>query len=231
MRGPLPLHMQISEMLIRNIGAGLLADGTRLPPEREMAAELQIAVGTLRRALQDLTDKGLLERVQGSGNYVRARADALGVYAFFRLEHVDGGGLPTAGILSVDTLPKPECLPDFGRSTTAHRIRRLRLIDGTAAALEQIWLDGNRAKSPNADAFSESLYLHYEQTLGFTIARAEDRISFGPTPDWAPNAFGVPTGGTAGYIERMAWANDGESVEFSQTWFDKDVARYVTRFR
>ena len=42
-------------MLIRDIAAGRLSEGERLPPEREMAAELGIAVGTLRQALADLT--------------------------------------------------------------------------------------------------------------------------------------------------------------------------------
>jgi GntR family transcriptional regulator len=125
MRGPLPVHLQISEMLIREIAAGRLADGARLPTEREMAANLGIAVGTLRRALADLTEKGLLDRIQGSGNYVRARSDLLGVYAFFRLERIGGGGLPTADTLSVERLRKPSDLPEFGSANEAHRIRRL----------------------------------------------------------------------------------------------------------
>lgn len=48
----LPKYLQVSESLIRDIGAGVLADGTRLPPEREMAADLGISVGTLRKALR-----------------------------------------------------------------------------------------------------------------------------------------------------------------------------------
>ena len=51
----------------------------------QMAAGLGIAVGTLRKALASLEDKGLLERVQGSGNYVRAKADTGSIYAFLRL--------------------------------------------------------------------------------------------------------------------------------------------------
>jgi len=231
MRGPLPVHMQISEMLIREIAAGRLADGARLPPERDMAAELGIAVGTLRRALADLTQRALLERVHGSGNYVRARGDMQGVYAFFRLERIGGGGLPTADLISIETMEKPFDLPPFGTSDMAHRIRRVRRLDGTPAALEEIWLDGSRAEALSADDLSESLYLHYRTTLGFSIARIEDRVSIAPAPDWAPEAFGARPPELCGYIERVAWAGDGESVEFSRSWFDTGVARYVSRFR
>ncbi len=231
MRGPLPVHLQISEMLIREIGAGRLADGARLPPEREMAASLGIAVGTLRRALADLTEKGLLERIQGSGNYVRARSDFLGVYAFFRLERIDGGGLPTAEILSVDRLTKPADLPEFGSARQAHRIRRLRRLDGQPAAVEEIWLDGSRAERLERETLSESLYLHYRLALGFSIERAEDRIAVAPSPDWAPAEFAPLPKTVVGFIERIAWAGDGETVEYSRTWFDPGAARYVTRFR
>jgi len=69
----LPKYIQVSEMLIREIAAGHLSDGARLPPERDMAVGLDISVGTLRKALADLEDKGMLERVQGSGNFAASR--------------------------------------------------------------------------------------------------------------------------------------------------------------
>lgn len=231
MRGPLPVHMQISEMLIREIAAGRLADGARLPPERDMAADLGIAVGTLRRALSDLTEMGLLQRVQGSGNYVRSQGEAAGVYAFFRLERIGGGGLPTADVISVETMEKPADLPRFGPAAHAHRIRRLRRLDGEPAAIEEIWLDGSRAESLSAEDLSESLYLHYRLALGFSIARAEDQVSVGVVPDWSPAAFAPRPGAVAGFIARFAFAGDGEGAEHSRTWFDPAVAHYVTRFR
>ncbi|MEO0693767.1 MAG: GntR family transcriptional regulator, partial [Pseudomonadota bacterium] len=65
----LPIYVQIAELLTRDIVAGRLIDGERLPPERDMAAELGVSVGTLRKALAVMSNKGLVERVQGSGNY------------------------------------------------------------------------------------------------------------------------------------------------------------------
>jgi hypothetical protein len=124
------MHQQISEMLIREIAAGRMIDGEKLPPEREMATGLSIAVGTLRKALADLDRKGLLERIQGSGNYVRARPDVASIYSMFRLELVEGGGLPTARVLSVDRLPKTADMPQFGSNAEGHRIRRLRSLGG-----------------------------------------------------------------------------------------------------
>lgn len=227
---PLPRHVQISEMLIREIMAGRILDGERLPPERDMAAGMGVAVGTLRRALADLQEKGLLDRVQGSGNYVRQKAQVASVYAMFRLELAQGGGLPTADVLSVDRLPKPDA-PPFGPSAEGHRIRRLRRLSGIPVAAEEIWLDGDRADRIEPADLSDSLYLHYRTRLGFWIARAEDSVTVAPAPDWVPAAFAPGAGAVCGHIERISWAQDGAPCEFSRTWFDPVRARYVQRLR
>ena len=163
--GALPRYQQVSELLIRDIAAGRLMDGARLPPEREMAADLNVAVGTLRKALQDLADKGLLERVQGSGNYVRARAEVDSIYALFRLELVTGGGLPSAQVLDV-ARAQARASASVRQAPDAHRIRRLRLLSGQPAAIEEIWLDAAHAPELRAEDLSQSLYLHYRTRSG-----------------------------------------------------------------
>ncbi len=227
----LPKYLSTAEFLIREIAAGRLADGERLPPERDMAAEMGLAVGTLRRALADLEEKGLLDRVQGSGNYIRNSPDITGLYGFFRLERPEGGGVPTAEILSIARLLKPPHAPAFGPDPAGHRIRRLRRLDGIPVAIEEIWLDGARTREIRRADLSDSLYLFYKKTLGFWIARTEDRVGLAQVPDWAPAGFAPAPGTLAGHVARLAQDQDGQDVEFSETWFDPARARYVARQR
>lgn len=229
--GALPLYLQVSETLIRDIAAGRLIDGERLPPERDMAAAMGIAVGTLRQALRTLTEKGLLVRVQGSGNYVRARADVPSVYALFRLELREGGGLPTAEVLSVERLAKDPALPPFGTHPEGHRIRRLRRLSGVPAAVEEIWLDAAHAARVSREDLSESLYLFYRERLGLWILTAEDRIGQGRLPDWAPAGFPHPPGTLLPEITRLSFARDGRAAEASRTWYDPDRVAYVARLK
>jgi GntR family transcriptional regulator len=229
--GSLPLYMQISELLIRDIAAGRLIDGEKLPPERDMASQLGIAVGTLRQALKDLTAKGMLNRVQGSGNYIRAKADPASVYALLRIELATGGGLPTAQVLSVDLLPKDLGLPDFGTTDMGHRIRRLRYLSGQVAAVEEIWLDASYIPQIAIGDLSESLYLYYRQRLGLWIARAEDSIGMGPLPDWTPKEFPHPPAKDLPLITRISFDQTGQSAEASRTWFDPETVRYVARLK
>ncbi|UWR02412.1 GntR family transcriptional regulator [Ruegeria conchae] len=226
----LPIYVQISELLIRDIAAGRLIDGERLPPERDMASNLNVSVGTLRKSLAELAKKGMLERIQGSGNYIRETGTQNSVYAMFRLELPEGGGLPRADILSVDHLQKPADLPEFGLSDHGSRVRRMRYLNDTIIAVEEIWLDES-AGTIDQNLLSDSLYRYYQQQLGFWITRAEDRVSIGSLPDWTPEGFTKSAGHTVGYIERFSWSEKAEPVEFSKTWFDPDRAKYVQRLK
>lgn len=226
----LPKSVQLSEMLIREIASGKLPDGARLPPEKEMAEDLGVATGTLRKALAILTDKGLLKRVQGSGNYIQARTDIESVYAFFRLELVQGGGLPTAEIVSVDCHVRPEQARKF-LSDYAHRIRRLRYLDSTPIAVEEIWLDADFIKTLAPGDLSDSLYFFYKQELGLIIASVEDWVGVGQVPAWRPDRFALAIGAPCGFIERYSYDQSARVSEYSQTWFNPAVARYVMRLQ
>lgn len=227
-RASLPKYLQISEYLIREIAAGRIRVGDRLPPERRMAEQMDTAVGTLRKALKQLEEQGVLERRHGSGNYVRNASQQASIYAFFRLERLTGGGLPRARVLSVDRQPKPDDLPSFGTGAEAHRIRRLRLLDDTIVAAEQIWLDADLSPDLDRATLPESLYLYYRERLGIWIARTEDRIGVGEMPDWGAET-GCAPGAPCGLAVRISTTQDGRCPEISQTWFNHERARYVAR--
>lgn len=225
----LPLHIQISELLTREIQAGLLADGEKLPPERELARSLEVSVGTLRKALQDLEDKGMLVRVHGSGNYINNKLDVENVYALFKLELLKGGGLPSADLLSVKRLIKPYDIPELGGSTYAFRFRRLRKLNSTLVAAEEVWLDGSYATSISEEHVSESLYLFYKDVLGFWITKTEDRVSISTLPTWAMRYWSENDSVPFGYVERISKDQDMKTAEFSRTWFDNTRALFVSR--
>ncbi|MEM9600753.1 MAG: GntR family transcriptional regulator [Pseudomonadota bacterium] len=224
---PLPRHTQISERLIREIASGLLADGTRLPPERQMARDCNVAIGTLRKALATLEEKGLLERRQGSGNYVRRKSGVRSIYSQFRLERPDGGGLPTAVILSVETVEAPASACAFGLPSPLLRIERQRALDDQPVAYERIWTA--MPDQPVCEtSISDSLYAWYRDTYGVIITRVEDKVGVAPLPDGA-RLNAIRSGQAAGYIERRAWDQADQPAEYSQTWFDSAQARFFSR--
>lgn len=228
---PLPVYLQIAELLARQIKAGYWRQGERLPTEAELAENLNVAVGTLRKALALLAEQGVLERVQGSGTYVKKVAGTRQIYELFRLELTTGPGLPTALILDVRRMPRPAHVPDFGGDSggLVWRVRRLRYLSQVPVALEEIWFDAAREDRLTAEDLGDSMYLFYQERYGIWIARVEDRVSAAPAPDWSCAPSGLVAGHVAGFIERLSWTASNAVAEYSQTWFDPAVCRYSSR--
>jgi DNA-binding GntR family transcriptional regulator len=228
---PLPVYLQVAELLARQIKAGYWHRGERLPTEAELAKTLDVAVGTLRKALALLSEQEVLERIQGSGTYVKNLAGTQRIYELFRLELTTGPGLPTAHILEVSRHRRPDHVPAFGdgNATDAWRVRRLRYLSKVPVALEEIWFDASHCNHFSPGEFGDSMYLFYQQRFGIWIARVEDRISAASAPSWALPPYGLTAGECAGYIERISWTPGNSVAEYSQTWFDPKVCRYSSR--
>lgn len=80
------LYLQVKDYIVEQIEQGVFKPGELIPPERELAESLKISRYTVRRALQELVEEGILFRVQGSGTYVREknnnfakRVDSIGI--------------------------------------------------------------------------------------------------------------------------------------------------------
>jgi GntR family transcriptional regulator len=65
------VYMEVADHLAARITAGELAPGARLAGERELAEEYGVALGTARRAVQELRDRGLVETLPAKGTYVK----------------------------------------------------------------------------------------------------------------------------------------------------------------
>ncbi len=224
---PLPVYLQIAELLARQLQAGFWRVGERLPTEAELSRQLGVAVGTLRKALALLEAQGALERIQGSGTYVKQVRGTGQIYELFRLELHDGPGLPTARVLDVARLPAPAGLALPGGA--AWRVRRLRFLNEVPVALEEIWFEGAGLRTLRAEEIGDSMYLFYQQRLERWISRVEDHVSAAPAPDWAAPPCALAPGACAGYIERISMDSADGVAEFSRTWFDPAVCRYSSR--
>lgn len=68
---PTPPFEQLRRQLAELISAGVLAPGDRLPPLRQLAADLGLAVGTVARTYRELERAGLVRSRRGGGTRVR----------------------------------------------------------------------------------------------------------------------------------------------------------------
>lgn len=70
-----PVYRQIMEQISDKINCGELSPGTQLPTEREMSIMTRISRGTIKRAYDELSSDGIIERLQGRGTFVSQLGD------------------------------------------------------------------------------------------------------------------------------------------------------------
>src|SRR3954451_13073792 len=78
---PVDLHLQVAAEIRRAIADGEAKPGERLPPARDLAAELGVNRNTVLRALRLLRDEGLLDFRRGRGVHVSGSAERGAVMA------------------------------------------------------------------------------------------------------------------------------------------------------
>jgi DNA-binding LacI/PurR family transcriptional regulator len=69
-----PKYQQVIEILARDIHKGKYKPGEKFPSEAALVQQFRTSRITIGRALRELTARGLVQRIAGSGTYVRARS-------------------------------------------------------------------------------------------------------------------------------------------------------------
>ena len=82
---PAPLYEKVKQAISKNIAAGIWRAHDRIPSEAELVAQFGFSRMTVNRALRELTDEGLLVRLQGVGTFV---AEPKGQSALFEIRSI-----------------------------------------------------------------------------------------------------------------------------------------------
>ena len=67
----IPIYRQLADIISAEIKSGAMPSGTKLPTVRELADEVQVARGTVKRAYEELHRNGEVEMTQGRGTFVK----------------------------------------------------------------------------------------------------------------------------------------------------------------
>ncbi len=106
---PEPIYRQIKNQIASRIHGGDWPPGQKLPSENELVAALGVSRMTINRALRELTQEGLIERVHGLGSFVAEapRHASLIELQDIALEIEGRGRRHRSRVLQLDTIPAP----------------------------------------------------------------------------------------------------------------------------
>lgn len=179
------LFEQVGEEVTRRIRDGLWKVGDMLPSDAELAADFQVSQGTVRRALKELTDKGILVRLQGRGTFVASYKDRAGDVQNRYVRLVPDAGessLPTKTEQPVfeETVPSYEIaqILNLPLGEPVIHILRFHYAETGPVSVDEFYLRRDvftRLTAQNMLHHDEPLlYAFFQNVCGVTIVRCEE---------------------------------------------------------
>ena len=213
-----PLYEQVRELLFGRIQDGTWTPGTALPNEFQLADELGVSQGTVRKALGALTADKLLVRRQGRGTFVAAHTPADVLFRFFQFYDSDGNRVIPASRDRRTRSGKAKVAEarqlDLERSDRVIRHSRIRTVNEEPIIIELIVLPealfkglGDKSAVPN------TLYDLFQKEYGITVGQAVERLTVIQADAGQAKALGTDVGAPLLKIDRLAHAIDGRPIE------------------
>ncbi len=223
---PIPLYYQIASRLEKAITDGTLPPGSRLENEVALGERLGLSRPTVRRAIQDLVDKGLLVRRRGIGTQVVHGRVTRNVEFSSLYEDLERSGQkPESVVLSMETVPADEDVVEqlgleLGSPTL--RIRRLRLADGVPLAVLENTLPEEFVGIDNESLTRHGLY-QVLRGRGVTMRVAKQRIGARQATRDESHLLDIPERAAVLTMSRTVFDSSGRAVEYGQHCYRPDL--------
>lgn len=230
-----PRYTQLYRHIAALIRSGALEPDAQLPPERDLAEIADVSRVTVRKAVAQLVEEGVLEQRRGAGTFVRPGPVRL-EQSLSRLisftEHMEQRGKTSSSQVLKRGLypPRPEEQMALGISSgqSVARIERLRSADGQAMALE--WSSLPEDILPDPFVVETSLYAVL-RARGHAPVRAVQRVTaVNLEPDQA-QLLNLSPGAAVLRIDRTAYLASGRPVEFTRGLYRSDIYDFIAESR
>jgi GntR family transcriptional regulator len=223
-----PLYQQLQRALRDAIEQGALGPDDALPSERQLAAELGISRITVRKALDGLSDQGLLVRRQGSGNFVGGRIEKnFAKLTSFSEDMRARGRVPSSRWLrrsEGQVTPEEAMRLALSPGAKVYRFHRIRLADDEPMALEYCTIAATAL--PGLEAVEHSLYEALERA-GNRPVRALQRLRAQLLDDEQAKLLQAEPGDAGLLVERVGYLRDGRAIELSRSYYRGDTYDFV----
>jgi GntR family transcriptional regulator len=224
----LPLYQQLQRALRQAIENGAIAPDDALPPERDLAEMLGVSRITVRKAIDELAEEGLLVRKQGSGTFVTNRVEKnFAKLTSFSEDMRARGREPRSVWLTkaAGTVTPEESLTlRSSPGTPVFRFHRIRYADDAPMAIEYATVLANCL--PSVEAVESSLYEALEQT-GNRPVRALQRLRAVLFTAEQAKLLKAQERDAGLMVARVGYLKDGRAVEFSQSYYRGDIYDFV----
>lgn len=229
--GPIPLYFQIATRIESVILDGQLPPGSRLENEVALGERLGLSRPTVRRAIQDLVDKGLVVRRRGIGTQVvhgqvTRKVELTSLYE----DLASDNRAPTTELLTHEVIKADarvaERLGTEVGSPVLHT-KRVRSADGVPLAILENYLPNDFTNVTEVDLREHGLY-QVLRGRGVTIRVARQNIGARRATSSESNLLQIDRHDPVLTMDRTAFDSSGRAVEYGHHAYRPDLYSFET---
>ena len=228
-----PPGMEAIERIEDFIKVNRLKPHTRIPCEKDLCELWNVSRSTLRQAVDELVENGILYRVMNKGVYVaepRYPRDMAGVDAMVR-DLIDQGHIVSKQIMKIEEIEASKQIARKLRvmlGTKVYEIIRCRKVDGVPCTIETTYIDANRYKG-FVDYYNEEVSLDsvFENHFNTIQTSGTEHINVTYATDVEAEVLDIESGTPLFYASGVAIDQNGETVMFYKQLIRSDKFIFV----
>lgn len=223
--GPVLIYQQVVEWILQQIQSGIWPEHFQLPSELDLAAQLGVSRGTVRKAVAELINRGLLVVIHGRGTFVSSRtleqplADRLIAFS----EDLIDKGIPYSTTVIEQKLIVPDrtvtSLMLLEESEPVLHLKRVRTIHDTPIVVLDNYVSTRHCPGiEQTDFHTERLFQTLEERYGLELGWGWRTFQAKAAPASIASLLGDTQGDPVMYMEQLVYLRSGEPIEYSRIW-------------
>jgi len=231
---PIPMYYQIMSQLREKIAEGEYPVNSSLPPERELVETYHVSRMTIRQAISELVNEGILVRRKGIGTFVAPPKleQTLSSLTSFTEDMAQRGMKAGARIISFkEKTPDPteRKILNVGADEKVIEFVRLRLADEEPMALETTTLIASICPGLQRENLeNQSLYQLLTERWGVEMEHATQSLEPILAPPYEASLLHVAVGSPLLLMHRTTYDEDGRVFEHVKSLYRGDRYKFVT---
>jgi GntR family transcriptional regulator, transcriptional regulator of bglA len=227
-------YKEIADCLERDIRDGKFDTAKKLPTEEELINNFKVSRNTIRKAINQLVNRGYIYQVQGSGMFLREKSvtDYINLGSLRGLTKDLTSKIIETKILELHVVEAEEVIAKQLRCEVGAKlyyIKRLRIVDKEPFSIEISYFKKDIVPYLNEDIASNSIYSYLIEDLKLNIGFADKVINCEKICEANARLLHVEPLDPALIIENTVCLTNGTIFELSKSVFHYQKAKILNR--
>ena len=233
----LPLYKRVEQHILEKINSGQLVPGDLIASEPQLANQLDVSQGTVKKAIDNLVNEKRLFRHQGKGTYVSSIDFNNSLFRFFSYGDASGQGIrihKETVELSLKLAPKhiSKAL-SYPPERELLYIQRRGYIEEQPILIEHCWWcpESLPGLEKGDIHIPDLMYAMVVEKYGVPVISAEETLTADSADAYTADALEIAANSPVVVLTRNTFSRNDKMIEYRTTVGRADKFSYKTKIR